>query len=196
MYVNANLDILIAKLKEPNIAAQHELYKRYYSIFMSMCLRYANNPYDAEEILQDSFLKIFYNIEQFKNEGSFEGWMKCIVVRTALDYIRSKQTKRHLNIIHTKEPDFNNTEPMDAYTIPDYNLAEDKWDQEALLGLLGKLSKNQATVFNLFVMEGFSHKEIAAMLFISERGSQLFLQQARQKLSTMLQANKSQSKAL
>jgi RNA polymerase sigma factor (sigma-70 family) len=199
MYVNIHLEALLLKLNESCIAAQHELYKRYYGTFMSICMRYAASHHDAEEILQDSFLKIFTNIGQFKNEGSFEGWMKRIVVHTALDYTRSKQAKRQLSIVHAKEPTFSNTEPMDAYTIPDYNLVEAKWDQEALLQILSKLTKNQATVFNLFVMEGFSHKEIAHMLYISERGSQLFLQQARQKLTVLLQPKneiQSQAKAL
>jgi RNA polymerase sigma factor (sigma-70 family) len=196
MYVNIHLEALLLKLKEPCIAAQHELYKRYYGIFMSMCMRYAASYHDAEEIIQDGFLKIFNSINQFKNEGSFEGWMKRIIVRTALDYTRSKQTKRQLSIVHAKEAVYANTEPMDAYTVPVYNLVETKWDQEALMHILSKLNHNQATVFNMFVIEGFSHKEIAEMLIISERGSQLFLQQARQKLTLLLQAdNKIQSQA-
>ena len=189
MYVNIHIEALLPKLKEPCIAAQHELYKRYYGIFMSMCMRYAASYHDAEEILQDGFLKIFTNINQFKAEGSFEGWMKRIVVRTALDYTRSKQTKKQLSIIHAKESAFANTDPMDAYAIPAENLVEAKWNQESLMHLLSKLSHKQAAVFNMFVIENFNHKEIAEMLYISERGSQLFLQQARQKLSVLLQAN-------
>jgi RNA polymerase sigma factor (sigma-70 family) len=186
MVNDTNISSLIPKLLQQDLFAQHELYKRYYGLFISMCMRYTNTQQDAEEILQDGFLKIFRNIEQFKNEGSFEGWMKRIIVHTALDYTRSKQAKKQLKVVYVKETVGENKNTMDSYTEAVNSLAETKWELEALTRMLNQLSEQQRNVFNLFVIEGFGHKEIADMLDISERSSQLYLQQARQKLSVML----------
>jgi RNA polymerase sigma factor (sigma-70 family) len=183
---DVNISSLIPKLLTHDLYAQHELYKRYYGLFISMCMRYTHTQQDAEEILQDGFLKIFRNIDQFKNEGSFEGWMKRIIVHTAVDYTRSKQAKKQLKVVYVKETIGEQAAAMDSYTDTVNNLAETKWELEVLTKMLNQLSNQQRNVFNLFVIEGFGHKEIAEMLDISERSSQLYVQQARQKLSVML----------
>jgi RNA polymerase sigma factor (sigma-70 family) len=189
MEETSNLLVLIKDLKRQSLHAQHELYKRYYGLFMSICMRYAGSQPDAEEILHDGFLKIFRQINQFKGEGSFEGWMKRIMVRTAVDYTRSKAAKQQQATLYVGET--KNTEEgnhsMDNYVAPVENGVEQRLEQQQLTKMLYELTEQQRTVFNLFVMEGYGHKEIAQFLNISERSSQLYLQQARQALTHLLQ---------
>jgi len=154
---------------------QEFLYKNYYSLFMKMCARYAKNLEDAEQLLNDSFLRIFNNVHSFRQAGSFEGWMKRIVVNTCLDYLKSKQLKNSLQVNYA------------ATMTEDTNLsfstqALHQLEFKELLNMIQTLPPVSKTVFNLYVFDGFSHKEIGSMLEITESTSSWHLHHARTQL--------------
>ena len=154
--------------------AQRKLYEDYYGPLMGVCLRYSNNHDDALDILHDGFIKIFRNIKSYQPGTSLVAWMRRIMVNTAIDFYR-KQTRRR-------------TEDIDeAYTVesrePD---AVSLMAAEEILQCIQKLSPAYRAVFNLYVIEGYSHKEIAVMLEITESTSRSNLVKARNKLRGML----------
>jgi RNA polymerase sigma factor (sigma-70 family) len=175
---------LIVGCRKKNRAVQEHLYKIYYSLFLKVCARYAKNMQDAEQLLNDGFLKIFTQIEKFSNTGSFEGWMKRVVVNTCLDYLRSTYLKEemtvHVNAIQPEETDLSVT-----------NEGLEQIEFRELLSLIQTLPAMTRTVFNLFVFEGFNHKEISGHLDISEGTSHWHVHQARNILQKKItQANK------
>ncbi|GAA4470139.1 hypothetical protein GCM10023093_30780 [Nemorincola caseinilytica] len=127
---------------------------------------------DAEQLLNDGFLKVFTQIDNFKNTGSFEGWMRRIVVNTCLDYLRSTSLKEemamHVRAIPAEESDLSVT-----------NVGLDNIEFKELVLMIQTLPAMTRTVFNLFVFDGFNHKEIGAQLDISEGTSHWHLHQAR-----------------
>ncbi len=144
-----------------------------------VCLRYANTKEDAEEILQEGFIKVYSNLYQYKNEGSFEGWVRKIMVNCALQKIRSKPTLYAIPHTNIEDVDFAIDETITA------NLGT-----KELLRMINKLSPNYKMVFNLYVFEGMKHKEIAEMLNIAEGTSKSNLSDARKVLQKMIAANK------
>ncbi|GAC1395037.1 MAG: RNA polymerase sigma factor [Sediminibacterium sp.] len=137
---------------------------------LSVCLRYANDGMEAEDMIQDAFIKVFQYIGQFKFEGSFEGWIRRIVVNTAIRHLEKKK-------IHFKEIDDHSSQgpQLDphAYT----HLGE-----EDLLKLINQLPEGYRLVFNLNIIEGYSHEEIAEMLNIQPGTSRSQLVKARKML--------------
>lgn len=138
-------------------------------------MRYTKDEQDAEQTLHDSFLKIFKNIGEYEGKGSFEGWMKRIVINSNLDFLRSKMTK-DLNNVYLPE-DITQIN----YTTKDAN-AVDRLSMKELLKLVKSLPQTSQAVFNLFVFDGYSHKEIAKMLQITEGTSQWHVNNARKVL--------------
>jgi len=122
---------------------------------MTICLRYAGDQKEAEDILQESFINIFSNIGQFRSEGSFEGWLKRIVVTNALKILQRK--KFHISAINDNDESIPSIGPGIL----------DKLSEEELLQLISRLPEGYRIVFNLYVMEGYDHNEIAAMLGIN-----------------------------
>ena len=159
---------LIKSCKEGDRAAQSALYEFYASEMMLLCLRYAKNREEAEEILQDGFLKIFKFIWQFKNSGSFEGWMRKIFVNSALQKYRDN--------LHLHPVIFINNYSFD---LPDPFEAGDQFEAKELLQMVQKLPPRYRMVFNLYVFEGMKHREIAVHLKISEGTSKSNLSDAR-----------------
>ncbi len=131
----------------------------------ALCLKYAKNYADAEDVLQDSFIVIFNKIEQYKGDGSFEGWMKRIVINVALQKYRQKT---RLEVVRDEEV-------VDETYI---NVEEDL-EADFLLSLIQQLPNQYRLVFNLYALDDFSHKEIAEMLQISEGTSKSNLSRAR-----------------
>lgn len=172
-------------------SSQKALYRQYYSLFMSICLRYADNREDAEEMLQNGFLKIFRNISQFKGEGSFEGWMKRILVHVSLDHYRYKKNSFHRSIIHLSSDEKSDERMMEdamyAKGMHDELLNEDRYSKEELMMMLQSLPETTRIVFNLYVFEEYTHKDIGAMLGLAERTSQFHLNQARKLLMAELE---------
>lgn len=171
-----NLELLIEECKNNEIKAQGQLYSLYASQLFSLCLKYSRNYSEAEDNLQDAFMTIFKKITQFKSKGSFEGWMKRIVINTALQRYRDKSV---LNIV-------------DEVQIQDVSveIEEDNLSLDFLLSCVQELPDRYRLVFNLYVLDGYSHKEIADMLEISSGTSKSNLARARMILKTKVEQQK------
>jgi len=167
---------LIKACIEGKRSAQAHLYHLHSAKMFGICLRYANNYHSAEDILQDGFIKVFQNIDRFKGSGSFEGWLKRIFINTSIEHYR-KQIKID------DEPD-GAVEVSDLEGIGHENLVV-----QDMLNMIQTLSPGYRTVFNMYAIEGYSHKEIAEILNITEGTSKSQLARARMLLQKML-ANK------
>lgn len=151
--------------------AQKELYELYSRKMMGVCLRYVNDRETARDLLQDGFVKIFTSIGSFSGIGSFEGWMRKIFVNCALEYLRKSDVLREAT-------DLDNTAELvnaDSSAISDISAAE-------LMNMVKELPAGFRTVFNLFAIEGYSHKEIAEMLDITDSTSRSQYTRAKQLL--------------
>ncbi len=153
---------------------QEELYRRFSPRMYAVCLRYAGNAEEAEDILQEGFIKIFKKLDSFRGEGSFEGWVRRIFVNTAIEHFRRK---RYLQPVTEKEE--NSIEGKSLSALDD--LAE-----KDILALVRQLSPGYRTVFNMYVVEGYTHKEIGDMLGISEGTSKSQLSRAKVILQDMV----------
>ena len=160
-----SLEQLIDQCKKNDVKAQSQIYKLFASKLFSICLKYSRNNAEAEDNLQDAFVTIFKKISQFKNIGSFEGWMKRIAINTALQRYRSKGV---FDIVNENQ-------------IGDESLEfdEDIISIDFLLKIIQELPDRYRLVFNLYVLDDYSHKEIAEMLMISTGTSKSNLARAR-----------------
>jgi len=166
---------IIAGCRKKNRALQEHVYKLYYSLFLKVCARYAKNMRDAEQLLNDGFLKIFTQSEHFKSNGSFVGWMKRVMVNTCLDYLRGSALKEEM-IMHV------NSIPAEESNLSVTNEGIESIEFRDLLKIIQELPAMTRTVFNLFVFDGFNHKEISEQLDISEGTSHWHVHQARNML--------------
>ncbi|PID95081.1 MAG: RNA polymerase subunit sigma-70 [Bacteroidetes bacterium] len=160
--------------------AFRKLYHRYSGLMLGICMRYARNQSEAEDILQEGFIKIYQNLKGFRFQGSFEGWMKRIMVNTALNYNRNN-LKHHFHLEINEVEVFSS--PNETVTI---NKHEYPFDTEDLMKMIQALPTGYRTVFNLYIFEGYSHKEIAEMLQISENTSKSQLSKARKNLQNII----------
>ena len=160
-----SLKQLIENCKIDDTKAQGELYKLFSGKLFAICLKYSRNYVEAEDNLQDAFLTIFKKIGQYKNKGSFEGWMKRITVNTVLQRYRKEKV---FDIINEN-------------TIEDIELEvdEDTVSIDYLLKIIQELPDRYRLVFNLYVLDGYSHKDIADMLDINIGTSKSNLSRAR-----------------
>lgn len=145
---------------------QKELYDRFSPKMYAVCLRYMGNADDAQDILQEGFIKIYKNLERFRGDGSFEGWVRRIFVNTAIEQIRKKKM------------DLSLTEKEETIEYKSVS-AVDNINEKDLLKIVSGLSPGYRSVFNMYVVEGFSHKEIGELLGISEGTSKSQLARAR-----------------
>ncbi len=150
--------------------SQRMLFDRYAGKMMSVCLRYANDTMEAEDMIQDAFIKVYKYIGQFKFEGAFEGWIRRIVVNTAIRHLEKK--KIHFKDMEDNSPHAPSIDPQ-AYM----HLGEDD-----LMKLINQLPDGYRMVFNLNAIEGYSHEEIAVMLNIQPGTSRSQLVKARKML--------------
>jgi len=139
-----------------NPRMQRMLYEKFSPKMYALCIRYAGNTDDAQDILQDGFVKVFGNIARFKGTGSFEGWIRRIIVNTAIEHFRKKNTLQVIDE-HTEN------QLADDHTNI-FNLLEAK----ELLEIIKSMPAGYRTVFNLYAVEGYTHKEIAAMMNLTE----------------------------
>jgi RNA polymerase sigma factor (sigma-70 family) len=172
------LDELILKCKQQDVKAQGALYTQYASVLFSICLRYSPNYTEAEDNLQDAFITIFEKIGQFKNTGSFEGWMKRVTVNTVLQKYR-KQKVFNIREEATIEQPLDEDEVIDS-EVP---LA-------FLLKCIQELPDRYRLVFSMYVLDGYAHKEIAELLEISDGTSKSNLARARGILKKKIEAYK------
>ena len=169
-----NEERLIKGCRNNDSVAQGDLYQKYSPILFGICLRYVKDIAEAEDILIQGFMKIFQKIDQYKGEGSFEGWMRRIVVNQSLTYLR-KNKSMHLKV------EMEHVENKAEASTYDVTL-----DTEDLLKMVQQLPIGYRTVFNLYAIEGFSHKEIAQKLNISDNTSKSQLSRARKLLQSYL----------
>lgn len=165
---------LIKGCMEGNRRMQEELYRRFSPRMYAVCLRYAGNAEEAEDILQEGFIKVFKKLDSFRGDGSFEGWIRRIFVNTAIEHFRRK---RYLMPVTEKEE--NTLEGK-------YTSVLDELGAKDIMALIQELSPGYRTVFNMYVVEGYTHKEIADMLGISEGTSKSQLSRAKVILQDMV----------
>lgn len=157
--------------------AQEALYKQFYNSMSILCIRYTKNQEDAREVLQNSFLKVFQHIGSYDEvKSSLYTWIRTITVRCAIDFLRKKK-----NMHVTIEIDAEHGHAVDAEALQ-------KMTSQQVLVLVQKLPETTQTVFNLYVMEGFNHREIGEMMNIKEGTSKWHLSEARKLLINLLVA--------
>lgn len=168
-----SLEQLIEKCQKKDIKAQGQLYKLYADKLFSVSLKYSRNKAEAQDNLQDAFLTIFKNIQQYAHKGSFEGWLKRITVNTVLQKYR-KQTMFEI---------------VDESAIKDtqVEIEEEHIELDFLLHCIQQLPDRYRLIFNLYVLDGYSHKAIAKMLKISDGTSKSNLARARQILKKKIE---------
>ena len=164
--------------KEP--AAQKLLFDRFSRKMMGVCLRYADRSEEAEDMLQNGFIRIFDKIDTFRNTGSLEGWIRKIIVNESLTYLRkNKIMKLNMDIEDVK------------YMMPSSSHVGESINEQDLLKMIQQLPPGFRTVFNMYAIEGYSHKEIADQLGISEGTSKSQYSRAKVHLQNMLKAESS-----
>jgi RNA polymerase sigma-70 factor (ECF subfamily) len=161
------LNELLEGCRKGQRKSQELLYNMLSSRMLGVCMRYAKDSFEAEDMLQLGFVKLFSKIGGFRNEGSFEGWVRRIMVNTAIEVYRKNQ--RMLNIVDIDE----------VYDEPQTTFDMNGLEVRDLMKLIGELSTGYRLVFNMYVMEGFSHREIAEQLGITEGASKSQLSRAR-----------------
>ncbi|MBT2559135.1 sigma-70 family RNA polymerase sigma factor [Hymenobacter sp. ISL-91] len=173
---------LIAACRQGSSRAQKQLYEQFSGLMLSVCLRYLRRREDAEEALIVGFTKVFRALDQYRHEGSFEGWIRRIVVNEALGMLRRKEP------LHMAIDDLTYDVPAVAAT------AESQLSADDMLALLAGLPAGYRTVFNLYALEGYSHPEIGELLGISEGTSKSQLSKARGMLQRRLAVANSEAR--
>ena len=170
---NNERDLICACVRKERWA-QQLLYEEFYSSLMAVCLRYSRSEDEAMDLLHESFIKIFRSINKYKPGTSLGAWMRRITVNTAIDYYRRNNRRR--------------TENIDtAYDLKSQHAdAVSQFSEREILAAVQKLSPAYRTVFNLYIIEGYSHKEIAQKMQITESTSRSNLVKARTKLQKMV----------
>ena len=164
---------MILALKRGDNRAHRVVYERFAGKMLAVCTRYCANQDDAEEVMLDGFMRVFEKIGQFREAGSFEGWIRRIMVTESLMFLRrNKEWRQEV--------------PLEEILVePDYDWADVAVNENDLLRMVNQLPDGYRTVFNLYAIEGYNHAEIAEMLGISEGTSKSQLSRARM----LLQAN-------
>jgi RNA polymerase sigma factor (sigma-70 family) len=169
-----NLDEIISSCRTGNIQAQELLYKQFYGYALGVSMRYLFNKDDALEAANDSFIKVYKNIGSFREGADFKAWFRKILVNTSLDYKR-------------KNMRFNQAiELTDTAIQTTYVSGIEKLSAKDILNLMKNLNEQQHLIFNLYEIDGYSHKEIAEKLNIPESSSRTYLSRAKQILQNLL----------
>ena len=158
---------LMEGCKAGNRQMQEMLYKQTASKMLAVCMRYAKDRMEAEDVLQMGYVKIFQKVKDYRGEGSFEGWIRRIMVNTAIESYR--KNLRMLNVVPIE----------DAYEQPSLGFDFSSLGMQDLMKVIQKLADGYRMVFNMYIIEGYSHKEIAETLGISEGASKSQLSRAR-----------------
>lgn len=159
---------LIGECRKGNRKAQELLYKQLSSKMLGVCMRYATSKMEAEDMLQNGFMKLFQKLEDFRGEGSFEGWARRIMVNSAIEYYRKHY--KMMQIMDIQELGYEQLMEADV---------TGKLGAQELLILIQQLPPGYRMVFNMYAIEGYSHKEIAGMAGITEGASKSQLSRAR-----------------
>ncbi|MBT3742166.1 MAG: RNA polymerase sigma factor [Polaribacter sp.] len=164
-----DIEVLIQKCCRQNLSAQTKIYSLFADKLFRVCLKYSKNQQDAQDTLQDSFIMIFKDISKFKNKGSFEGWLKRVTVNVALQKFRNQSILQFDSIENFQIPE------EDVFV----NIDEKNINLDYLLSLIKELPPKYQIVFNLYVLDGYSHQEISELLKISIGTSKSNLYRAR-----------------
>jgi len=161
------LDILLRGCRKGDRKSQERLYRQFSAAMFGLCLQYSSGREDAEDILQEGFIRVFEKLSQVKNPDAFPGWIRRVMINTALERYRSEVVLQKVQA---------------EMQVPSKIVEEEVFEQlavEELTGLIQQLSPKYRMVFNLYAIEGYSHKEISEMLGISEGTSKSNLSRAR-----------------
>lgn len=167
---------LVNECIKGNPIAQKKLFEKFAPKMLFVCKRYCKEQEDAEDVLQEGFIKIFAYLEKYKHEGSFEGWMRRIFVNCCLDFLRKQKALGDISSLDDI-----------AYKTQDESSHNQSLEVEDLLNIILKLPKGYQVVFNLFAIEGYTHKEISELLGISEDTSKSQYFRARAFLKNYLE---------
>lgn len=181
---NASIENLISECLNGSWQHKEVLYKNYYGYIKGVIVRYISNFHEAEELINDSFLKIFNNLSNFNASDqateisySFKSWIARIASRTAIDFLRKQN------------PGYRTDEINENHVPNPQSLGEYINDAKDILNMLNSLPEAHRTVFNLYVIEGFTHEEIADLLTIPENVSRVYLSRAKNKLKSLYVKN-------
>lgn len=176
---NEKLSSLLRSCLNKDRESQKELFQLYYNYGMNICLHYSKNLEEAKEILNDGFYKVFENLDKYDPVLSFRGWLRRLLVNASIDYYRRyHRSKPVLEILPDTEQISNDISGFDQLALED------------LMALIQRLPPAYRLVFNLYVLEGYKHEEIAEKLNITVGGSKSNLARAKQKLQQMLVGTK------
>ncbi len=162
------IEELVKRCKSGERKAQEALYKQFASKMLGVCMRYAVDKMEAEDMLQNGFIRVFEKMGDYRGDGSFEGWVRRIMVHSSIEYYR-----KHHKMMQLVEIEESGSEPSVN------SLALTNLGTKDLLALIQKLSPGYKIVFNLYAIEGYSHREIAGMVGITEGASKSQLSRAR-----------------
>lgn len=171
-----DIQIVITGCLQNDRRAQEELYKRFYPAVMALCLRYVRDRHDAVEVLNDAFLKVFRQLGRYDvSKGALYTWIRAIVINTALDSLRRQKAIRHRDMLPgaDEEPGIDNE-------------ALSKMSGDDLLSLILQLPVTTRLVFNLYSIDGYTHREVAVLLGINEGTSRWHLSDARRQLKVLI----------
>lgn len=174
-----NVRTLVERCAKQDRDAQQVLYKTMYSKMLNVCYRYSRRPEEAKDLLQDGFLKVFRKIEKFNFSGSLEGWVRRIMVNNAIDYYRSNKNKFAISEVYLEEDNLSDLEYEEDPIEPDVSGKE-------ILACIQQLSPGYRTVFSLYVLDNYTHQQIAEELGISEGASKSNLAKAKRNLRKLL----------
>lgn len=167
---------LLRACKKQNAKAQRMLYDKYSPLMLGLCRRYVKGELEAEDVMINGFMKVFSKINTFEEKGSFEGWMKRIMINESLGYIRKNKAM------------YLETDIEAADKEPDLDKLSTALEAKDLLRMINELPSGYRTIFNLYAIEGYSHKEIGKLLGINENTSKSQLSRARMHLQKKLLA--------
>jgi RNA polymerase sigma factor (sigma-70 family) len=165
---------LLTRCKAGERKAQEMLYKQFASKMLGVCMRYATDKMEAEDMLQNGFIKMFKKLEDYRGDGSFEGWVRRIMVHSSIEYYR-----KHHKMVVMDVTEIGNEPSVNPTAMANMGVKD-------LMGIIQQLSPGYKMVFNLYAIEGYSHKEIADMVGITEGASKSQLSRARTILKDMV----------
>ncbi|MDB4924757.1 MAG: sigma-70 family polymerase sigma factor [Mucilaginibacter sp.] len=169
------IDELITRCKAGERQAQELLYKQFAAKMLGVCMRYATDRMEAEDMLQNGFIKVFKKLEDYRGDGAFEGWVRRIMVHSAIEYYR-----KHHKMVQVMDVTEIGNEPSVNPTVMANMGVKD------LMNIIRQLSPGYKMVFNLYAIEGYSHREIAGIVGITEGASKSQLSRARAILKDMV----------
>ena len=177
-----SIDELLTECRQGNRKAQEGLYKLLASKMLGVCMRYATDKMEAEDMMQNGFIKVFNKLNDFRGEGSFEGWVRRIMVHASIEYYRKHHKMMQVVDIDTAH-DVQGVDPLVASNL----------GVKDLLALIQQLPPGYRMVFNLYAIEGYSHKEVGEMMTITEGASKSQLSRARTILKEQIAKMESKS---